>query len=330
MVDLMNLMNFLGWAFFPQLATNLVQKTYYKIFGVKPQQPKYEIHRRRIYIFIILIYLLYTVADVITSRPPNYYNVLKVDRDFTPKEIKTNLRKLQLAFHPDKNKGQEGQEGAQFIEIRVAYDTLTDPVKRFAYDRFGPQIKEWNDCSTIRDYIAQSWVTFVGFYTGTGILLLVLYILGKGKFGRFWRFLIFFSMACTEASMILNPEQPGIISYIFSRWIIFEQISILRQSFVVTFIAISQVGPILFPDETNIRPALQNLEVLSSYAAEETKNQLKLSFRPFQGDPNAQELVKMKMKELYIDNFLQHNNPEFYKINNEKYNRIIPDQKKDK
>ncbi|RHZ75386.1 hypothetical protein Glove_214g36 [Diversispora epigaea] len=326
---MIDLINFLGWTFFPHLATNLIQKIYYKIFypaGVKPQQQKYEIHRRRIYIFIVLIYLLYTIADVITSRSSNYYDVLKVDRDFTTKEIKTNLRKLQLAFHPDKNKGQEG---AQFIEIRVAYDTLTDPVKRFAYDRFGPQIKEWNDCSTIRDYIAQSWITFAGFYIGTGILLFILYILGKGKFGRFWRFLIFFSMACTEASMILNPEQSGIISFMFSRWIIFEQISILRQSFVATFIAISQVGPMLFPDETNIRHTLQNLEVLSSYAAEESKNQLKSSFQPFQGNSIAQELVKEKMKELYIDNILQHNNSEFHKIINEKHTQIIRNQKKD-
>lgn len=39
----------------------------------------------------------------------------------------------QLVFHPDRNSEQQAE--SNFILLRKAYDTLNDPVKRFAYDR---------------------------------------------------------------------------------------------------------------------------------------------------------------------------------------------------
>src|ERR1044071_4088098 len=93
-------LNFLGWTFLPSLATNWIQNIYYKIVyraGAnipKPGQQKYASHRRRIYIFVVLAYLIYTIVEVIHSIPPNYYDLLEVDQNFTTKELKSNLRKL--------------------------------------------------------------------------------------------------------------------------------------------------------------------------------------------------------------------------------------------
>lgn len=63
------------------------------------------------------------------------YNVLEVDRNSTPDEIKKSYRRLSKKFHPDVNK-DPGAE-SKFKEISSAYDTLSDPQKKSNYDRFG-------------------------------------------------------------------------------------------------------------------------------------------------------------------------------------------------
>lgn len=59
----------------------------------------------------------------------NYYDILGVDKNASPDQIKKAYRKLASEHHPDK-----GGDTKRFQEIQVAYDTLSDPSKRQAYD----------------------------------------------------------------------------------------------------------------------------------------------------------------------------------------------------
>ncbi len=64
------------------------------------------------------------------------YEILGVPRNATDEEIKKAYRKLALAYHPDRNRGdQEAEE--KFKEINLAYEVLGDPEKRANFDRFG-------------------------------------------------------------------------------------------------------------------------------------------------------------------------------------------------
>src|SRR6476660_3295136 len=66
----------------------------------------------------------------------DYYEVLEVQRTASEEEIKKSYRKLAVKFHPDKNSGDKTAED-KFKEIGEAYEALSDPQKRAAYDQYG-------------------------------------------------------------------------------------------------------------------------------------------------------------------------------------------------
>jgi molecular chaperone DnaJ len=65
----------------------------------------------------------------------NLYAVLGVGRDATDAEIKRAFRRLAQQWHPDVN--QEAEANLRFKEINEAYQVLSDPQRRQAYDMFG-------------------------------------------------------------------------------------------------------------------------------------------------------------------------------------------------
>ena len=64
------------------------------------------------------------------------YDILGVDRSATQDEIKSAFRRLASQHHPDKNPGDDGAHH-RFKEINAAYQILSDPQKRAAFDRYG-------------------------------------------------------------------------------------------------------------------------------------------------------------------------------------------------
>jgi molecular chaperone DnaJ len=66
----------------------------------------------------------------------DYYEVLGINRDASEEEIKKAYRKLAMKYHPDRNPDNPKAE-EYFKEAKEAYEILSDPQKRAAYDQFG-------------------------------------------------------------------------------------------------------------------------------------------------------------------------------------------------
>ena len=63
-----------------------------------------------------------------------YYDILHVDKNATPEEIKKSYRKLAMKNHPDK-----GGDPGLFQKITEAYEVLSDEEKRNLYDKCGKE-----------------------------------------------------------------------------------------------------------------------------------------------------------------------------------------------
>ena len=66
----------------------------------------------------------------------DYYDVLGVNKNATPNELKSAYRKLAIKYHPDKNPGDKSAED-KFKEASEAYGVLSDKSKKENYDNFG-------------------------------------------------------------------------------------------------------------------------------------------------------------------------------------------------
>ncbi|CAL5047420.1 unnamed protein product [Urochloa decumbens] len=73
-----------------------------------------------------------------TAAAGSLYEALRVGRAATPVEIKAAYRAMAKRLHPDvasRTSGAPAPAPAAFLEIRRAYETLSDPEARARYDR---------------------------------------------------------------------------------------------------------------------------------------------------------------------------------------------------
>ena len=68
----------------------------------------------------------------------DFYEILGVPKNASDEDIKKSYRKLAMKHHPDRNQGDSGKAAEEkFKEAKEAYEMLSDPQKRSAYDQHG-------------------------------------------------------------------------------------------------------------------------------------------------------------------------------------------------
>ena len=66
----------------------------------------------------------------------DFYDVLGVSKSADESSLKSAYRKLAMKYHPDRNPGDTNAE-KKFKEVSEAYDVLSNPEKKAAYDQYG-------------------------------------------------------------------------------------------------------------------------------------------------------------------------------------------------
>jgi len=83
------------------------------------------------------------------EKTMNYYEILEVSKTASPDEIKSSYKKLVKKYHPDLYKGDKNFAEQKIKEINEAYDVLSNPEKKLAYDEsFYQPVISTNDYDT--------------------------------------------------------------------------------------------------------------------------------------------------------------------------------------
>jgi len=99
----------------------------------------------------------------------DYYDILGVSKSATAEEIKKAYRKQALEWHPDRHPQEKEAAEKRFKEINEAYQVLSDPQKRGAYDQFGHDaFSRGAAAGGFRGQEAGQWGPFTYTYSGGG------------------------------------------------------------------------------------------------------------------------------------------------------------------
>ncbi|KAM5453116.1 hypothetical protein MaudCBS49596_002893 [Microsporum audouinii] len=272
-------LSFAGWAFLPGLATSFLQNFYYRITiraGSPHPQPGSSLHtrhNRRIHVAVISSYLLYTIYEEYRSLrlAGDFYSLLGVLPTSDERTIKTRFRRLAALFHPDKARqtstasglGNMTEDGgdvdAFFVMLRLAQDTLLDPVKRFAYDRFGAGVVDRPEGAgkalSMGAYFYEGLFALVPQYLAGFLMMVVLNVFWFSAWARYWRFYTFFALLTLELTLLTHPNAtfipsaylPATLSKLLRLdtfyLLPFQMLSLARTASVTINIFISQLTP---------------------------------------------------------------------------------------
>lgn len=209
MTDFAPFLTLLGWTFLPRFASGFVLKTYYSYSPKhKPTSPQQAAqHARYAHLFVVTAYLCYTLYGSYMSlaEEENFYDILNlkipstaaVSSEQWDKTIRSRWRSLARQFHPDKLQGNVSEMTKKtyeyrYVRMRRAYETLSEPLTKLAYDRFGWAVVHACEgkCTNASDFMLKGLQASLGFYAAALFTLIGLSVLRRSEFGTYVRRLV--------------------------------------------------------------------------------------------------------------------------------------------
>jgi curved DNA-binding protein CbpA len=166
---------------------------------------------------IYIAYFLFIIyeVDYHMQLSSTAYSDLGVPISASESDIQSRFRKLTVRYHPDKiaGRGVDTNKATEFyVHLKHMRDIVLDPAKRFAYDRFGPDVlSKCSNCLTIKEYTWHALSVTLVTYGALGAFLLGANALGFLKDGAYWRYLSLLAVATYEVRTALRPDHPSFL-----------------------------------------------------------------------------------------------------------------------
>jgi hypothetical protein len=315
-------------------AAGWVQTVLYAIFiragDPKPQpgSARFVKHRRNILIAVYAAYLAFTIyeVDFNLQRSSNAYNDLGVPIHVDESGLNSRFRRLTIKYHPDKIGPNVDREAANnyYVHLKQARDIILDPAKRFAYDRFGPDIfAQCQSCLTIKEYTDTALLTTATTYGALLILLIGANALGFFTDGSYWRYLGLLAVAALEMRTALRPDHPAFLSKYLNPLITsshfrppylpFQIIAITKKSAISLAQFLNLLMPLYRIDPS--KPAkptgdmedarhkqLDRLSALVSESNNDANRLLELESIPYRDNEKAKSELREALKNYMVQN----------------------------
>lgn len=230
--------------------------------------------------------------------------------------------------HPDKFSTEDpvahAAAEAYFVNLKIAQDTLSDPIKRFAYERFGPDMLKWQHCKTVRDYLfAGIQGSALAIYAAAAICLGFLAFTNYLQFGRFWRCATLVGLFILEYHTITRPYPSPILTKVLNPFLEtftwhspllpFQLVALARKA-TFTFVgALGQLGG-LFPKPPQRNNAslsehdqqqLTRLEGIAAAHEIEATRLLAMDMTPFAQDEYTKKELRDRIGEWLVNNTIR-------------------------
>lgn len=246
-VDVLQFTSLLTWWWLPSLGSRVLLGFCYSAgLLVKPPADAYRRRNNHLQLsrtVVIIATLVFQLLSSISAQPPNYYQLLALPLDVDAEGVKRSFRALARRYHPDKA-GSHGEDF--FIILRRAHDALSDPVKRFAYDRFGPQVADWKECETPREFMRKGLTGLVAFYTiNPAMYALFGYLNSRSDGVSFWRLASLFSLLSLELTVLISPDYPVWLAILMPNTTIHDFLTLAHSLFLNFFFASLQLSAAL-------------------------------------------------------------------------------------
>lgn len=228
--------------------------------------------------------------------------------------------------HPDKAGAADAQDSAAFfMHLKLASDTLQDTAKRFAYERFGPEIGRWQKCVNIKDYVTRGVISgILPHYAVAAASIYVLGLFGYMDFGKYYRWLILVALCVFELRTVSRPDFPPFVTAVNAvltrvtthpPFLPFQVISLARKLTITVYIALSQIGPLVAAqigthkpppeDAKALQQSLGRLESLAQQLDGDAVRLLDMEMAPYKGDADATANLRGKMREWLVQNTIR-------------------------
>lgn len=295
-----------------------------------PGSPRHTSHRNNIHILVVVAYLAYTIfeANHDLRSSPSFYAELGIPVTASDREVKSRFRRLAALHHPDKTSSEDQSAGAFFIHLKIASDTLQDAAKRFAYERFGPDMLGWQKCVTIKDFVNHGAMTIIlPYYAVAAATIYIFGLFGYMDFAKFYRWLILLTLCLFEITTITRPNFLPFVSLLNTMlnifgshppYLPFQIVQLARKLALTVYIAMSQVGPLLAAqfggpneqqmiddDQKALRHGLERLEESTRQLDSDVARLLDMELTPFKGDAEAVSNLQGKMREWLVQNTIR-------------------------